>query len=38
VEGAAGTGKTVLGMEFIYRGVTRYNEPGLIAAIPADDL
>jgi circadian clock protein KaiC len=30
VEGAAGTGKTLLGMEFIYRGVTAYNEPGLI--------
>jgi KaiC len=32
VEGAAGTGKTLLGMEFIYRGVTQYNEPGLIAS------
>jgi KaiC len=32
VEGAAGTGKTLLGMEFIYRGVTQYNEPGLIVS------
>jgi circadian clock protein KaiC len=30
VEGAAGTGKTLLGMEFIYRGATQYDEPGLI--------
>jgi circadian clock protein KaiC len=30
VEGTAGTGKTTLGMEFIYRGATEYNEPGLI--------
>lgn len=30
VEGAAGTGKTLLGMEFIYRGITEYNEPGII--------
>src|SRR5262245_9019122 len=32
VEGAAGTGKTLLGMEFIYRGVTRYAEPGIIVS------
>ena len=30
VEGAAGTGKTLLGLEFIYRGVTESHEPGLI--------
>ena len=30
VQGAAGTGKTLLGMEFIYRGITEHNEPGLI--------
>src|SRR6266849_7464360 len=30
VEGAPGTGKTLLGMEFIYRGITEYNEPGII--------
>ena len=27
VQGAAGTGKTLLGTEFIYRGITEYNEP-----------
>src|SRR4029453_5673263 len=32
VEGEAGTGKTLLGMEFIYRGVTYYNEPGMIVS------
>src|SRR5215510_11024921 len=32
VEGAAGTGKTLLGMEFIYRGATQYNEPGMIVS------
>ena len=32
VEGAAGTGKTLLGLEFIYRGVTSYQEPGLIVS------
>ena len=32
VEGAAGTGKTLLGLEFIYRGVTNYQEPGLIVS------
>ncbi|MCI0455586.1 MAG: AAA family ATPase [Gemmataceae bacterium] len=30
VEGPAGTGKTLLGMEFIYRGITGHNEPGII--------
>ncbi len=30
VEGAPGTGKTTLGMEFIYNGITQFNEPGLI--------
>jgi circadian clock protein KaiC len=30
VEGAAGTGKTTLGVEFIYRGATEFNEPGII--------
>lgn len=32
VEGAAGTGKTLFGLEFIYRGITRYQEPGLIVS------
>jgi circadian clock protein KaiC len=30
VEGAAGTGKTLMGLEFIYRGITEYQEPGII--------
>ena len=30
IEGAPGTGKTTLAMEFIYNGITKYNEPGLI--------
>jgi circadian clock protein KaiC len=30
VEGACGTGKTLLGLEFIYRGITEYHEPGIV--------
>ncbi len=30
VEGAPGTGKTTLGMQFIYTGIVQYNEPGII--------
>lgn len=30
--GAAGCGKTVLAMEFIYRGIHEYNEPGVFVA------
>jgi len=30
VEGAPGTGKTTLGIQFIYNGITQFNEPGLI--------
>jgi circadian clock protein KaiC len=30
VEGAPGTGKTTLGMQFIYHGITQCDEPGLI--------
>ncbi|RME99923.1 MAG: ATPase [Chloroflexi bacterium] len=30
VEGAPGTGKTTLGMQFIYNGIVQHNEPGLI--------
>ncbi|MGQ9585075.1 MAG: RAD55 family ATPase [Anaerolineae bacterium] len=30
VEGAPGTGKTTLGMQFIYNGVVQFDEPGLI--------
>jgi circadian clock protein KaiC len=30
VKGSAGSGKTLLGVEFIYRGITEFNEPGMI--------
>ena len=30
VQGTAGTGKTLMGLEFIYRGITRFKEPGII--------
>jgi circadian clock protein KaiC len=30
VEGAPGTGKSTLGMQFIYNGITQAQEPGLI--------
>jgi circadian clock protein KaiC len=30
VEGAIGTGKTTLGVEFVYRGATSFDEPGII--------
>lgn len=30
LEGAIGTGKTTLGTEFIYRGITEFGEPGVI--------
>jgi circadian clock protein KaiC len=30
VEGTVGSGKTLLGVEFVYRGITQFNEPGII--------
>jgi len=30
VKGLTGSGKTVMGVEFIYRGIVQFNEPGLI--------
>ena len=30
VQGVTGSGKTLMGMEFIYRGIVEYDEPGLI--------
>ena len=30
VQGVTGSGKTLMGLEFIYHGITRYNEPGLV--------
>jgi circadian clock protein KaiC len=29
-QGPTGSGKTLMGLEFIYRGITQFNEPGLI--------
>jgi circadian clock protein KaiC len=29
-EGAIGTGKTTLGVEFVYRGASQFDEPGII--------
>jgi circadian clock protein KaiC len=33
VEGAPGTGKTTIGMQFIYNGIVEFNEPGLILTV-----
>src|SRR6266446_1414906 len=30
VQGPAGSGKTLMGIEFIYRGIVEFNEPGII--------
>jgi circadian clock protein KaiC len=30
VQGVAGSGKTLMGLEFIYRGIVEYNEPGMV--------
>jgi circadian clock protein KaiC len=30
LQGVTGSGKTLMGLEFIYRGITQYNEPGLV--------
>jgi circadian clock protein KaiC len=30
VQGPAGTGKTLMGLEFIYQGITKFDEPGII--------
>jgi circadian clock protein KaiC len=30
LQGVTGSGKTLMGVEFIYRGISQYNEPGLI--------
>jgi len=35
VEGITGTGKTLFGLEFIYRGITKFREPGLVVAFEA---
>jgi circadian clock protein KaiC len=38
VEGPAGSGKTTLGLEFIYRGASEFNEPGLIVLFEVSPL
>src|SRR5437773_595684 len=38
VEGSAGAGKTTLGLEFIYRGATEFDEPGLIVVFEVSPL
>jgi circadian clock protein KaiC len=30
VQGEAGTGKTLMGVEFVYQGITLYDEPGIV--------
>ncbi len=35
VEGAPGTGKSTLGMQFIYNGIAHYDQPGLILTFEA---
>lgn len=38
--GGAGCGKTLLSMQFLIRGITEYNEPGVFMSFeePSDDL
>src|SRR5471030_2549844 len=36
VQGTAGSGKTLLGMEFIYRGITQFDEPGIIVVFESN--
>ena len=38
VKGEPGSGKTLLGTEFIYRGATRYGEPGLIVVFESNPI
>jgi circadian clock protein KaiC len=38
VKGEPGSGKTILGTEFIYRGATRYGEPGLIVVFESNPI
>jgi circadian clock protein KaiC len=36
VEGLAGAGKSLFGVEFIYRGATQFNEPGIIVVFESN--
>jgi KaiC/GvpD/RAD55 family RecA-like ATPase len=38
VAGVAGSGKTILGTEFIYRGITESDEPGITLNISRSEL
>jgi circadian clock protein KaiC len=38
VEGPAGSGKTTLGLEYVYRGAAEFNEPGLIVLFEVSPL
>ncbi len=38
VKGSVGSGKTLLGTEFIYRGITQFNEPGIIVIFESSPL
>src|SRR4051812_28852715 len=38
VEGSAGAGKTTLGLEYIYRGATEFDDPGLIVVFEVSPL
>lgn len=33
LKGACGTGKTILGAQFLYNGIVRYNEPGVLVLL-----
>jgi circadian clock protein KaiC len=35
LQGVTGSGKTLMGLEFIYRGIVEFNEPGLIVVFEA---
>jgi circadian clock protein KaiC len=35
VQGVTGSGKTLMGMEFVYRGIVEYDEPGMIVVFEA---
>jgi circadian clock protein KaiC len=36
VQGSAGTGKTLMGLEFIYQGITKFSEPGIVVMFEAN--
>lgn len=36
VSGKCGTGKTIFGIQFLYNGIVKYNEPGVLVALEQD--